>query len=43
MVNNTPKIEKIRLHIKSHPHVSIEKPFPNTHAPVLGLGVPEKF
>ena len=31
------------LHIKSHPHVSIEKPFSKTHAPVLGLGVPEKF
>jgi hypothetical protein len=25
------------LHIKSHPLVSIEKPFPKTHAPVFGL------
>ena len=43
MVNNTPKIERLGLHIKSQPHVSIEKPFPKTHAPVFGLVVPEKF
>ena len=31
------------LHIKSHPLVPIEKPISKTHAPVFGLGVPEKF
>ena len=25
------------LHIKSHPHIPIEKPFSKTHAPVFGL------
>jgi hypothetical protein len=44
MVNNSEKIErKNRLHIKSQPHVSIEKPFSKTHAPVSGIGVLEKF
>ena len=38
MVNNTSKIDiKNGLHIKSHPHVPIEKPFSKTHAPVFGL------
>jgi hypothetical protein len=32
-----------RLHIKSHPHIPIEKPFSATHAPVFGIGVNEKF
>jgi hypothetical protein len=31
------------LHIISQVHISIEKPFPKTHAPVFGIGVPEKF
>jgi len=31
------------LHIKSHPHVPIEKPISKTHTPVLELGVLEKF
>ena len=26
-----------RLHIKSQPPVTIEKPFPKTHAPVFGI------
>jgi hypothetical protein len=44
MVNNTSKIDiKNGLHIKSHSHVPIEKPFPKTHTPVFGLVVPEKF
>jgi len=33
----------IRLHIKSQPPVSIEKPFSKTHAPEFGIGVLEKF
>jgi hypothetical protein len=38
MVNNSSKIDiKNGLHIKSQPHVSIEKPFSKTHAPVFGL------
>tara|TARA_A200000113_G_scaffold200159_1_gene193215 strand:- start:513 stop:647 length:135 start_codon:yes stop_codon:yes gene_type:complete len=44
MINNTFKIRrKNGLHIKSHPLVSIEKPFSKTHSPAFGLGVPEKF
>jgi len=44
MVNNTSKIDiKNGLHIKSHPPVSIEKPFSKTHAPVFGIGVLKKF
>jgi hypothetical protein len=34
---------KFRLHIKSHPPVSIEKQFSKTHALVFGIGVLEKF
>jgi hypothetical protein len=34
---------KFRLHTKSHTHVPIEKPFSKTHAPVIGIGVVEKF
>tara|TARA_B100000497_G_C7647708_1_gene389504 strand:+ start:1044 stop:1394 length:351 start_codon:yes stop_codon:yes gene_type:complete len=30
---------KIGLHIKSHPTVSIEKPFSKTHAPEFRIGV----
>jgi len=38
MVNNTSKIDiKNGLNIKSQPHVSTEKPFSKTHAPVFGL------
>ena len=36
-------IAQIRLHIKSQPHVPIEKPFSKTHAPLFGIGVLEKF
>jgi len=44
MVNNTSKIDiKNGLHIKSHPPVSIEKPFSKTHAPVFGLMLNENF
>jgi len=44
LVNNVSKIDiKNELHIKSHPHDSIEKPFSKTHAPVFGIGVLEKF
>jgi len=44
MVNNSEKIERNnRLHIKSQPHVSIEKPFSKTHAPVFGTEVLEEF
>jgi hypothetical protein len=35
--------KELRLHIKSRLPVSIEKLFSKTHAPILGLGVPEKF
>ena len=31
------------LHIKSQPSVPIKKPVSKTHAPALGLGLPEKF
>jgi len=38
MINNISKIDiKNGLHIKSHPPISIEKPFPKTHAPEFGL------
>ena len=44
MVNNTSKIDiKNGLHIKSHSHVPIEKPFPKTHILIFGLGVFEKL
>jgi hypothetical protein len=43
MINNTSEIERIGLHIKSHPLVPIEKPISKTHAPVFGIGVIEKF
>jgi len=44
MVNNSPKINiKSGLHIKSHPHVSTEKPFSKTHAPEIGIEMLEKF
>ena len=32
-----------RLHIKSHPPASIEKPFYKTHAPVFGLMLDGNF
>ena len=32
-----------RLHIKSNPPASIEKPFSKIHTPVFGIGVLEKF
>jgi len=34
---------KIRLHIKSHPRVSIEKPFSKAYAPVFGLMLDGNF
>jgi len=37
------KFRKIRLHIKSHPPISIEKLFSKTHAPVFVIGMLEKF
>ena len=37
------KFRKIRLHIKSHIPVSIEKPFSKTHALVFRIKMPEKF
>ena len=44
MINCNSKIDiKNGLYIKSHPPVSIEKPFSKTHAPVFGIGVVEKF
>jgi hypothetical protein len=43
MVNNTPKIERMDYISNSIPLVSIVKLISKTHAPVFGLGVPEKF
>jgi len=44
MVNNSSKINiKSGLHINSHPHVSTEKPFSKTHAPVFGLMLDGNF
>ena len=42
MVNNTSKIERFG-YISNPPPIPIEKPFPETHAPVFGIGVLEKF
>jgi hypothetical protein len=41
-INNFKDTENV-LNIKSHPHVSIEKPFSKTHAPVFGLMLDENF
>ena len=44
MVNNTSKIDiKNGLHIKSHSHVPIEKPFPKTHTPMFKLMLDRNF
>jgi hypothetical protein len=43
MINNTPKIERLGYISNPNPHVSIEKPFHKTHAPLFGIGVLEKF
>jgi hypothetical protein len=43
MINNITKIERLGYISNPKPHVSIEKPFSKTHAPVFGLGVLEKF
>jgi hypothetical protein len=36
-INNSKIDIKNGLYIKSNPHVSIEKPFSKTHAPLFGL------
>ena len=43
MIDNNSKIVRMDYISNPNPYVSIEKPFPKTHAPVFGLGVPEKF
>jgi hypothetical protein len=44
MVNNTSKIDiKNGLYNKTHPLISIEKPFSKTHAPVFGLMLDRNF